>query len=244
LPSIKDIDASITMIRVALSAEKDILWEGTLFRVPPIDSDAARQLLNAFRAEIAKAELNWIVGTIELSQLALELGLIAEGAALIAEVVSGGPQPAELHDVHTICGCCEVFEARREGAVSHLFKSVNVLLETDANIGIRNPAPNVALAMRLLDVGCVGPVKQFLEMCKQCWPRLSDALEGWKRALEVNPTSAAPRKLETFNERNIIGRMACLTVIPRANGLTNEDLRAVRFQMRDAVKGILPSSSN
>lgn len=243
LPSTQDLDHSITMIRVALSGGKDAVWRGPLLRVPPIDLDAARQSLSALREEIVTAGLDWIVGTIELSQLALELGLIADAAALVAEVV-GRPEPAELHDVHTICGCCDAFEGRADGAASHLLKSVDVLLETDAYVVRRNPAPNITLATRLLDLGRVGPVKQFLEQCKRCWPRLSDALAGWLRTITVDPKSPVPHELETFNNRNILSRMACLTLIPRAGGLTNEDLKAARLQIRDAVRGRLPSSSN
>ena len=128
--------------------------------------------------------------------------------------------------------------------MSHLLKSVDMLLEADAYVGGRNPAPNVILATRLLHLGCVDPVKLFLERCKQCWPRLSDALARWMRAIEANPKSAVPHELEVFNERNILSRMACLTLIPRTNGLTNEGLKAVRLQIRKAVMGRLPSSSN
>jgi hypothetical protein len=244
LPGIQELDASITMIRVALSDPKSVLWKGPLHRVPPMDLDAARQLLGVLREEMVTARLDWIVGTIELSQLALELGLVVEAAAFAAEVVSAKPEPAELHDVHTICGCCEAFEMRTAVAASHLLKSVDALLETDFYVGARNPAPNVTLAAHLLGLGCVGPVRQFLERCKRCWPRLSVALVGWMSAIAVSPRTAPPHELEVFNDRNILSRMACLALIPRTHGLTNEGLKALRLQIRDAVKGRLPPSSN
>jgi hypothetical protein len=244
LPTIQQIDASITMIRVALSGGKDLVWEGPLLRVPPIGQADARQLLSGLWGETVTAGLDWTVGTIELSQLALELGLIAEAAALSAEVVSRRPEPAELHDLYTICGCCEAFEARTEGAASHLLNSVDVLLKTDAYVGGRNLGPNVKLATRLLDLGCVGPVEQFLEKCKRCWPGRSDVLAGWVRAITLNPKAAVPHELEVFNDRNILSRIACLTLIPRTNGLTNEDLKAAKLQIRNAVRGRLPSGPN
>ena len=57
LPTIQQLDAGITLIRVALSGEKDAVWQGPLLRVPPTDLDAARQLLSALWGEIVTADL-------------------------------------------------------------------------------------------------------------------------------------------------------------------------------------------
>ena len=125
-----------------------------------------------------------LIPLVELALFAAELGAYERAVAYVSEANTLGPEPPELHDIHTLFGLMALAAGDTEEAKRRLAQSTRVCREDEyarITCGIR--PFNLELAKKLLQCEESSAVLEYLTECKEVWAYEAKRIDTWIEAI-------------------------------------------------------------